>query len=656
MNFLTLILILFIGVSSGNYTRGTNYLSGFDPIQSKFLSPIFNFTFYQKLSSNIEKDTLVPDQIVERVDPSSTFRLFSKQYTKSVEINDLKDMKISADAKWKSIFGSLNYEKLESSKYFSEHDVNILRIHANIDTYDLILQKFSLIDDVKDRFNEMYRIASFFNITSPKIDYPPAMELLHFQCDNLYRTYGTHHVWRATFGGILALDIVLQTDISNQLTKQQLKAHGSAGFAKIFKIDFDYTTEHSTDTKFKQAIKNQFIKTCGGLPWNTNLTVKAWEDSLIGRPCIIDYDIRPTSDLINVNIIDSDDNPFTKNTFVQAIRGIMIERADDYYHHNTYGGCTSPSANNYLWYANLDDGSCQKENNHQPYGGYWIESNCPEFNTINHDTEARSCRAPFVDSILIQGAFVETGTYVDRVCRYKHFWFFKYKVCHNEQRTWAKTCYETVHQCSYYNTSTLSKGYYVGGMYTPFINNFVTETKSCPPNFHDRIIFHYDQYHDGIHICELGHDETVEYPPGAIKFGGIFNCKVPHPYTRDFKCPQGYTKYSLGSIQACDWWYCIHNSDADHKVYYYPPGYGTNYPDFPFDPFNKKADILSLLIEDETVTSLDYESRGDKHLSNMAVFGIVLGVIIGMLILIAGGIVLYFSMKKPKKESYERIS
>lgn len=651
MKQLFILAILLIGVF-GHYIPGSNYLSGFDPIQSEFLSPIFNFTFTRNLSSNIEKNTFVPDQIVERTHSNGVFKLFSDIYTKTTEINDLKDMKITADAKWKSFFGSLNFEKLETAKYLAEHDVNILRVYLSINTHDLVLQDTSLIKEFKERIGYIYDIASHFNITSVDTDYPPVMQTLNYLIDDIYRIFGTHHVWRATFGGILAVDFVVQTDTTNKMTEEQLKAHASAGFAKIFKIDMDFNEKHTEDEKFKQSIKNQYVKNCGGSPWNDKMTVKDWEDSVIDKPCIIDYDIRPNSDLINADLIETNDDTLTKDTYIQAIRGLMIKRADFYYHQNTYGGCTIPSATNFLWYANLDDGSCQKEDHHQPYGGFWIDSDCPQFDGINHDTERKSCRKPYKNSPLIQGAFIETGTYKERICYYWHPWFWRSYFCTDVDKSWQKVCHENVHQCTFFDNSTVSNGYYVGGMYSPLVENIVTDAKSCPSGFHDRIIYYYDQNGHGIHICEIGHDEVAEYPPGAIKFGGMFNCKVPHPKTNDFKCPAGYMKHSLGSIQACDWWYCIHNSDMKHRVYYYPPGYGSQYPDFPFDMISKNN--LIKILDDDSEVSADSNSK-NNHLNGAQIFGIICGVIIGIIILGAVGFALYYSMKKPK-EKYETLN
>lgn len=661
------LFFLAIAVQS-HYIHGVNYLTGYDPIRSVYLAPVFNFTFERKLTSNMEKHTLVPDQVVERTHSTGVFQLNAEKMSRTTEYTQVKDMKASVSAKWLSFFASGSYEHKQMTKNFAERDIDVYRVSASITTHDIVLLDENVIDNIRHDLTEMYRVACYLNYTDPKTAFLPASDYLNWLVDNFYFKYGTHHVNRATFGGVIAVDFVVKSTETQDMTEDQVKASASAGFGSIFKVSGEYSTDTTHTAKFKQSVKNQFVTTCGGHPWNENMTVQIWEDSLYEKPCLIDYEFRSTVELLSDRMIDIDDDPVHKSRIMHTIIAIFQQRQQRYFEQNTMAGCTDQHSANFRWYANLDDGSCQTQPSHTNYGGFWTDSNCHQYDTINHDTEAKSCRSPYTPRQLVNEVFVQHGGFWNRVCRTHHDFIFRHTVCDNEWSAWSKSCHQTVQMCYNFNTTVPAKGYYMGGIYTSDVPNFVTGKNNCPTGFHDRIMFIYEENKRAMHICEVGEDEVANYPSGAIRFGGIFNCHVPHPLTLDYKCPAGYLKMGLGQIQSCDWWYCIWTDDINHKTYYYPPGYGTDFPNFPTEMFNNPTLIATvetlrmmdlnrpmLGIKNETkiddvVVEKDTKHHHEKNnLSTSEIFVIILSILLGLACLVIMSIVGILARKKPRE-------
>ena len=116
-----ILFLLSVVYAYQSHESGINYLVGFNPITSEFLSPIFNWTYSMNKTSNVMEGIAIPDQMIERVNSETHFRIKSEIYKKSSDVKDLKDIEISASAKWKGIFGSYSQSRKSSSETFREN-------------------------------------------------------------------------------------------------------------------------------------------------------------------------------------------------------------------------------------------------------------------------------------------------------------------------------------------------------------------------------------------------------------------------------------------------------------------------------------------------------------------------------------------------------
>ena len=185
-------------------------------------------------------------------------------------------------------------------------------------------------------------------------------DVAHYLSELLVRDYGTHFITVAHAGAILVMEDYIQSDFasSSEETRQKIKASTSVSFfGKIggsVSIGFDHNTDETFMKSYLSSRTYSHIRTFGGPPYRINFTIDDWEDGIPNALVAIDREGMP----LNLAVIPE---VLTELPPAQTLElADYIEKAiSSYYKHNTHRGCTNPTAENFYFGANADDGTCE---------------------------------------------------------------------------------------------------------------------------------------------------------------------------------------------------------------------------------------------------------------------------------------------------------
>lgn len=105
-------------------------------------------------------------------------------------------------------------------------------------------------------------------------------------------------------------------------------------------------------------------------------------------------------------------------------------------------------------------------------------------------------------------------------------------------KNWIKEGYSKSNQAPALNESSVL----FGGIFSPSINNPITNTVKCPLNFKEYKLA------ENLKIC-LWKDQKAKWP---ISFGGTFNCMSSIKV-----CPRGYSEHLVSTDRNCPLFYCL---------------------------------------------------------------------------------------------------
>ena len=220
----------------------------------------------------------------------------------------------------------------------------------------------------------------------------------------------------------------------------------------------------------------------------------------------------------NLVALDRDGDPLhyliTQRTFPELLLETVIGTADvvedaitAYYMNNLYPGCTNLNSPNFNYMANLEDGSCVSPNNNYTFGG--IYQTCTgglcKGSQVNPKTGKFSCPGKHYIPVLLD-------EHTDHICykrKHHHHWHCEYT------NTSPNAAHYEIYWCAATGKVPDQSGYLFGGVYTPYIDNPVTQKKSCPPYFTVLTI----GWNPKMYICvsddyELGYRYSVNFAGG----------------------------------------------------------------------------------------------------------------------------------------------
>lgn len=501
----------------------------------------------------------LPRGVAMKMYPRNIYHYYAEVIDQNKNIKDVRKISTNAGGKYLGIGGSFNVESQVVKQFISKQNHKVTRVSSHVILYSFDLETWEL--DIASGFYD--RIMEILNALNKNT--PVSKSYAIYLTDEILNIFGTHVVTHQKLGGILSkIDAVDISGYQNSV-EQTLSASASASFMGYFKTGASIQTEHSDTETYKQSTTDTHVSTFGGAPWKSTDTQDTWAQSLEYKPATIGVELTYLPDLIRSQYFKT-----LKPEELMLVRYILESRINTYLGNNYYKGCADPKSSNYVQYSNVFDKNLCNYVKSFNFGGFYTNSNYPDFQIANVLTQRRSCPAGYQVKPFLHLSF-QGVQHSYRVCHHHMF----HKKCHNEYY------YDQITTDTYICVSQENRtnGIYFGGVYTDTVTNDITQGTTCPEKYIPFPIYqNLNKITNTIYIC------LAPYDSGAIvsvPFGGLFSSQRPNYLSQDQPiCPDGFERHPVGSNPIAEVTYCIGigslNQETKNII---PPGYGNSLTD-----------------------------------------------------------------------------
>ena len=244
-------------------------------------------------------------------------------------------------------------------------------------------------------------------------------ELAQYLSELLVRDYGTHYLTVAYAGGILVLeDFIRSTKESQQDDKKRkLSITASVNFLNKmgFKVGFQYSSNDVDKQSYSDGRTSSHIRSIGGPPYRVNFSINDWENGLVDALAAIDREGVPLHFAVIPEVLSE-----LPPAQTLELANYVQEAISLYYRRNIHYGCTDHTAENFMFGANIDDGSCKTSPADFRFGGVYQTCShsptdkrdiiCPDLVQENPLTGSYSCEEGYQAVLLHSGT--KSGSYV----------------------------------------------------------------------------------------------------------------------------------------------------------------------------------------------------------------------------------------------------
>lgn len=380
--------------------------------------------------------------------------------------------------------------------------------------------------------------------------------------EKLILDYGTHVITSVDAGATLVQEDYLKMSYVSNSQSDTSSISASAGFNFFDKVKFDIggkDTQGSSETSGYQGnITYSLIQSHGGALFYPGITLQKWQESTLNNLVAIDRSGVPLHYFLNPSTFPDLPVP-TVNKIALSVK----KAAERYYKVNTIPGCVNPDSKNFNFQANVDDASCEGPVTNLSFGGVYQACTslsqdgnviCDELAQKNPATGDFSCPQLYT-ATLLRSETIERG--------YNKYECHGY--CHSCGFLWLSTCCGQTCGDSYYVRrakmdtywcSTTQKtpdysGYLFGGLFGSSLQNPITKSHGCPPNF-----FAQRFLSNGMMVC-LSND----YEMGtrfSVPFGGFFSCQSGNALAQgQSRCPPQFSQHLAAISDGCQVLFCV---------------------------------------------------------------------------------------------------
>ncbi|XP_062378177.1 macrophage-expressed gene 1 protein-like [Sardina pilchardus] len=519
---------------------------GWDNLRNWDMGRVMNFS-YSQCRTTEDGVYLIPDEVFVIPQKITTVERSSDVFEHWLNHTSSTSQTINADASFLSELNGKFSSDSQRTKTYQVRDKAVIsrsqvrnRMYT-VDTYPDFTLDSRFIEQVKEIADALLK-----NNTRRAT----------FLSEMMVVDYGTHVITSVDAGAILEQEDYVESNYYyyNTTEKTQLSNTAGLNFFKIIKFDMDTkeSRESSETISYKTHLTHSLTQSHGGPVFYPGITLKTWQESTLNNLVFIDRSGLPLHYILNRATL-----PDLPDTIIESVAQSVHNAIQLYYDVNKRPGCLDRSSANLNFQANVDDNSCLGQATGGFGGIYQICTPltpdaalaCVGQNQTNPATRAYSCGEPYLPTLL-QSAVIEKQ--------------YSYTECHDDCESLCLfDCCKTVcntlvsvrrakvmtYWCA---TDKFNRSVYLfGGLYSPNVENPLTRSKSCPPNFSPRTFLS-----NGFKIClSNGYGMASSY---SVPFGGFFSCMASNPLaSSDSRCPPQFSQHLVTIDDGCQILYCV---------------------------------------------------------------------------------------------------
>lgn len=372
--------------------------------------------------------------------------------------------------------------------------------------------------------------------------------------------YGTHVITSVDAGATLVEEDYLKSSYVSDAQSSQSSVTSSAGVNFFNKVKFDIGSKESTETSTTLAYQGNITYSItlshGGALFYPGITLQKWQESTVNNLIAIDRSGLPLHFFLNPLTF-----PDLPRPTVNKVALFVHKAIERYYKINTYPGCVKPDSKNFNFQANVDDASCEGPSTNLSFGGVYQQCTpltsdgnviCQELDVKNPATGSYTCQKSYYATLL--RSEVQERPYNNYECHRRcHSCWLLFKCCKDVCGNvyYVRRAKIDTYWCSTNKKAPEYSGYLFGGLFGPSLQNPLTKSKSCPPNF-----FALNFLSSGIMICQSNDYEAATR--FSVPFGGFFSCQSTNLLAGgESHCPPQFSQHLVAISDGCQVLYCV---------------------------------------------------------------------------------------------------
>ncbi|KAF4072238.1 hypothetical protein AMELA_G00260770 [Ameiurus melas] len=381
-----------------------------------------------------------------------------------------------------------------------------------------------------------------------------------YLAEKMVLDYGTHVITSVDAGATLVEEDYLKSSYVSDAQSSQSSVTASAGVNFFNKVEFNISSKVSTETSetaaYQSNITYSITLSHGGALFYPGITLQKWQESTLNNLIAIDRSGLPLHYFLNPSTFPDLPLPTVNKLALTVSKAI-----ESFYKINTYPGCVKPDSKNFNYQANVDDASCDGPSTNLSFGGVYQQcapltsdgdAICQELAVKNPATGSYTCQQPYIATLL--RSEVQERPYNNYEChRQCHSCWLLFHCCKDVCGNvyYVRRARVDTYWCSTNETAPEFSGYLFGGLFGPSLQNPITKSRSCPPNF-----FALQFLSSGIKICLSNDYEAATR--FSVPFGGFFSCQSTNPIAgRHSHCPPQFSQHLVAISDGCQVLYCV---------------------------------------------------------------------------------------------------
>ncbi|XP_036433884.1 macrophage-expressed gene 1 protein-like [Colossoma macropomum] len=522
---------------------------GWDNLRNLDMGRVMNMS-YSQCQTTEDGIYLIPDEVFVIPQKMSRVEMNSEIISSWLEQKSSTSSSINADG---SFFSVINAKFSTENKRMKTYQVKESSVIARVQVRNHLYTVKAYPDFTLDtRFaHQAQKIAEAIESNQTR--------QANYLSEKMVLDYGTHVITSVDAGSILVNEDYLKSSYVSDMQSSESSVSASAGANFFSKVEFktDSKEPQTSETRNYQGnITYSITLSHGGALFYRGITLQKWQESTLNNLVAIDRSGLPLHYFLNPSLFP--DLPLPTVNKLALFVSQAIER---YYTINTRPGCVNPDSKNFNFQANVDDNSCEGPSTNLSFGGVYQQCTpltsdgdaiCQELAEKNPATDSYSCQQPYT-AILLRSE-TQKRPYNNYECR---------KDCHS---CWlVSQCCKDICGNVYYirraridtywcSTNVVTpefSGYLFGGLYGPSLQNPITKSRSCPPNF-----FPQKFLSNGIMICLSSDYETAT--KFSVPFGGFFSCQSTNSLAgSQSRCPPQFSQHLAAISDGCQILYCV---------------------------------------------------------------------------------------------------